>query len=63
MNPNSDSPFTGRRKHAGGSCIAAYRPGSIDDGEEALAEIRAWMVEQLLKFKQVFGPRLDELVV
>ncbi len=51
-------------KHGGGgSCIAAYRPGSIDDDEEALAEIRAWMVERLLKFKQVFGPRLDELVV
>ena len=43
--------------------IAAVRPGSIDDDEETLAEIRAWMVERLLKFKQVFGPRLDELVV
>ena len=37
--------------------------GSIDDDEETLADIRAWMVERLLKFKQVFGPRLDELVV
>ena len=45
------------------SRIAVVRPGSIDDGEETLAEIRAWMVERLLKFKQVFGPRLDELVV
>ena len=50
-------------RHASGSCIAAYRPGSIDDDEETLAEIRAWMVERLLKFKQVFGPRLDELAV
>ena len=51
-------------KHGGGgSCIAAYRPGAIGDDEETLAEIRAWMVERLLKFKQVFGPRLDELVV
>ena len=53
-----------KEKHGGGgSCIAAYRPGNIDDDEETLAEIRAWMVERLLKFKQVFGPRLDELVV
>ena len=52
-----------KEQHAGGSCIAAYRPGSIDDDEETLAEIRAWMVERLLRFKQVFGPRLDELVV
>ena len=43
--------------------IAVVRRGSIDDDEETLAEIRAWMVERLLKFKQVFGPRLDELVV
>ena len=43
--------------------IAVVRPGSIDDDEETLAEVRAWMVERLLKFKQVFGPRLDELVV
>ena len=45
------------------SRIAVVRPGSIDDDEETLAEIRAWMVERLLKFKQVFGPRLDELAV
>ena len=43
--------------------IAVVRRGSIDDDEETLEEIRAWMVERLLKFKQVFGPRLDELVV
>ena len=43
--------------------IAVVRTGSIDDDEEALAEIRAWMVERLLKFRRVFGPRLDELVV
>ena len=43
--------------------IAVVRPGSIDDDEETLAEIRGWMVERLLKFEQVFEPRLDELVV
>ena len=44
------------------SRIAVYTDGSIDDTEERLAEIRAWMVERLLKFKDVFGPRLAELV-
>ena len=45
------------------SRIVLVRRGSIDDDEETLADIRAWMVERLLKFRQVFGPRLDELVV
>ncbi len=45
------------------SRIAVVRLGSIDDDEETLRGIREWMVERLLKFKQVFGPRLDGLVV
>lgn len=44
------------------SRIAVTRPGSIDDDEEMLGEIHDWMVEKLLAFKRVFGPRLDELV-
>ena len=31
--------------------IAVVRPGSIDDDEETLRAIRAWMVERLLKFR------------
>ena len=42
--------------------ISAVRPGSIDDDTETLEEIRGWMTEKLLAFKQVFGPRLAELV-
>ena len=38
------------------------RPGSIDDDQETLEEIQEWMVERLLKFKEVFAPRLAELV-
>lgn len=41
--------------------IALSRPGSIDDDADTLAEIRGWMVEYLLKFKAVFGPKLAEL--
>lgn len=41
--------------------IALARPGSIDDDDDALAEIQEWMVENLLKFREVFGPRLAEL--
>ena len=43
------------------SCVSVVRDGSINDNEETLEEIRSWMVEKLLDFKRVFGPRLDEL--
>lgn len=42
--------------------IAAYTEGSITDSEDRLSETRTWMVDRLLKFKEVFGPRLAELV-
>ena len=49
--------------HQARACrIALDRPGSIDEGDHTLAEIRGWMVNNLLKFKQVFGPHLSELV-
>ena len=41
--------------------IALTRPGSIDDDDDTLAEIQAWMVDNLLKFKEVFDPHLAEL--
>lgn len=42
--------------------ISLARPGSINDDDATLAEIRDWMVEKLLKFKKVFDPRLKELI-
>ena len=42
--------------------IAAVTQASIDDDEEALDATRAWMVDHLLKFKQVFGPRLSQML-
>ena len=44
------------------SRIAAYTDGSIGDSENDLATTRMWMVDHFLKFKEVFGPRLAELV-
>ena len=44
------------------SGIMVPREGSINDDEETRDEIRDWMVDRLLKFKKVFGPRLAELV-
>ncbi|MDE2778299.1 MAG: DUF4268 domain-containing protein [Chloroflexota bacterium] len=41
--------------------IALTRPGSIDDDDDTLAEIQVWMVDNLLRFKDVFTPRLAEL--
>ena len=43
------------------SRISIRRPGSIDE-PETLGELQDWMVEKLLDFKRVFGPRLAELV-
>jgi hypothetical protein len=40
------------------SRIAIYRPGAIDNNEEVLAEIRVWMLERLLKMKEVFSRQL-----
>jgi Domain of unknown function (DUF4268) len=42
------------------SRIAIYRPGAIDDNEETLAEIRAWMIDRLLKMKKVFSKQLKK---
>lgn len=50
-----------RLDHRRASRIAVLRQGSIDDNEEKLEEIKNWMIEKLLDFKRVFGPRLDEL--
>ena len=43
------------------SRISVNRPGSIDDDSEALEEIKTWMITNLLKFKDVFGPQVAEL--
>ena len=32
------------------------------DAPETKEELQDWMVDRLLKFKEVFGPRLAELV-
>jgi hypothetical protein len=42
--------------------IALDRPGSIEDDADTMSEIQEWMVKNLLKFKQVFEPRLAELI-
>ena len=42
--------------------IAVGRRGSIEDDSETLEDIKDWLVENLLKFKRVFGPRLSDLV-
>ena len=44
------------------SRIAAYTNGSIGDSESDLAITRNWMADHFLKFKEVFGHRLAELV-
>lgn len=41
--------------------VAAYTAGEITDSAEDLEQHRAWAVAQLLRLKQVFGPRLPTL--
>ena len=36
--------------------------GAIDDPPERLDEIRAWMLETLTKFRDVFNPRLEKIL-
>lgn len=43
------------------SRIAVYRPGSITDSAEALAELRAWGAATIVKFYQVFKPLVSQL--
>ena len=50
-----------RLDHRRASRIAILRQGSIDDDQETLGEIANWMIDKLLAFKRVFGPKLDEL--
>ncbi len=40
--------------------IVVVRSGNIDDAPEALKEVEGWMIDKLLAFKRVFGPRLTE---
>ena len=44
------------------SLISTVNARGIEEEQEILSEIQDWMVDRLLKFKEVFGPRLAELV-
>ena len=44
------------------SSISIRRDGSIDDCDEKLEETRAWMLNLLPKLKEVFDPRLAEIL-
>lgn len=44
------------------SMITAYAPGSLDCYEDELEEARTWLVSTTVKFNEVFGPLLAELV-
>ena len=44
------------------SLISTVKSGGIQEEQEILSGTQDWMVEWLLKFKEVFGPRLAELV-
>ena len=49
-------------KHSDACRISALRDGTIDDDPKTLDDIRWWMIERLVAFKEVFGPELDRLL-
>ena len=42
------------------SRIAVYCSGSIDASNEELLRLRGWAIDRLLKFREVFGPRIRD---
>ncbi len=46
----------------GRSGVHIRKDGSIEDPPEKLEETRAWMVEFLLKFREIFEPRLEKIL-
>ena len=44
------------------SSISVRRDGSIDDPPEKLEETRAWMLDLLPRFKEVFDPRVEKIL-
>ena len=58
------SPLDWQRLDQSRACrIALSWPGTVLDDDRTFAQIQNWMVENLLKFKQIFGARLEELMV
>ena len=50
------------RAHTYFCSISVRRDGTIDDAPEELERTRAWMLDLLPKFKQVFDPRVKEIL-
>ena len=44
------------------SRVVLHRPGSIDDSEAELTQIRTWMADNVIRFKDVFQPHIGEVV-
>jgi Domain of unknown function (DUF4268) len=50
-----------RRNDQRQSRISIFRQGSIKDDWQTLKDIEEWAINRLLKFREVFGPRLDNI--
>ena len=40
--------------------VACYRAGAIEDSDENREEYRRWAIDRLLRFKRIFGPKLQQ---
>jgi len=56
------SPLDWQRLDHRQACrIRTFRLGTIEDSSEQLDELQAWAIANLLRLKEVFGPRLLEV--
>ena len=52
----------GNNRSTVGFTVSLWRYATINDPRPALAEIRAWMLETLPRFRDVFNPRLEKIL-
>ena len=54
--------FWERLDDAKSSRVGVSRSGSLDDSEEKLDEVRAWMIDHVQRFRPVFRPYLEDVL-
>jgi hypothetical protein len=57
-----EEPLTWQRLDEKRACRAfVYQDASIDSSPDTLEQLKDWAVERLIRFKEVFGPRVNNL--
>jgi hypothetical protein len=57
-----EEPLTWQHLDEKRACRAfVYQDASIDSSPDTLEQLKDWAVERLIRFKEVFGPRVKNL--